>query len=266
MGPQAPSARARGHPCSACKGEDNTVLRDRKLDGGAPLVTPDGQTVFTFRVEESAESATAWNVADGKKRFTSEDKQRAKQNQPRRQGGRGIPPPRLLAFSLDGTLFAWFQELRALEVREALPGAAATQALQVLARNAAHHPLTVEAKASLARRGFQKAADERTDSGRHGVPGLPGGLPWRPRPEGLARMHRTGSRPSARPLELTVARPCPPCYNRQYGRRAVPLESARFPFHAHSPLTRQAFGLTPQRERVTQGRGFSPDHGSLLRR
>jgi hypothetical protein len=47
---------------------------------------------------------------------------------------------------------SWLQTLRAVEVLEALPGEAATQALQALARHEAHHPLTIEAKTSLARR------------------------------------------------------------------------------------------------------------------
>jgi WD40 repeat protein len=99
------------------------IERDLKLDGGFPVIAPDGQTVFTFPVEEfespddfkermeyrPINSATAWNIADGKKRFTIEDKERKKFKDP--QGSdrsKDTTPPQILAFSPDGRRFLWF--------------------------------------------------------------------------------------------------------------------------------------------------------------
>jgi WD40 repeat protein len=101
------------------------VERELKLDGGFPVVAPDGRTVFTFPVEEfesrgdskvrkeyrPINSATAWNVADGKKRFTIEDKERKKLKGP--QGldrSKDTAPPRIIAFSPDGRRFLWFHD------------------------------------------------------------------------------------------------------------------------------------------------------------
>jgi WD40 repeat protein len=101
------------------------IERELKLEGGFPIVAPDGQTVFTLPVEESESggdskgrkdyrainSATAWDIADGKKRFTIEDRERKQF-----KAARGIDvskdttPPQILAFSPDGRRFLWFQD------------------------------------------------------------------------------------------------------------------------------------------------------------
>ena len=101
------------------------VERELKLDGGFPVVAPDGRTVFTFPVEESnskatskgrkdyrpVNSATAWNLADGKKRFTIEDRERKKFKAALGYDvSNDTTPPRILAFSPDGRLFLWFQD------------------------------------------------------------------------------------------------------------------------------------------------------------
>src|SRR5262249_5526319 len=99
------------------------VERDLKLEGGFPVIAPDGQTVFTFPVEEfespddskgrmayrPINSATAWNIADGKKRFTIEDRERKMFKEA--QGpdrSKDTAPPQILAFSPDGRRFLWF--------------------------------------------------------------------------------------------------------------------------------------------------------------
>jgi hypothetical protein len=103
------------------------IERELKLDGGFPVIAPDGKTVFTFPVEERESpeerkqrmeyrpinSATAWNVADGRKRFTIEDKKRDK----------GRAPPQLLAFSPDSTRFLWFQNGPHFHVADLASGA-----------------------------------------------------------------------------------------------------------------------------------------------
>jgi WD40 repeat protein len=98
------------------------VIREIKVEGGSAVVSPDGKTVFTFKMGPAmgpwgpvpharpTDSATAWNVKTGKKLFTLEDKRRKKIERVTADVETGDPPPKLLAFSPDGKLFAWFQD------------------------------------------------------------------------------------------------------------------------------------------------------------
>jgi WD40 repeat protein len=114
------------------------VEREIKLDGGFPVVAPDGRTVFTFPVEESdsratskgrknyrpINSATAWNLADGKKRFTIEDRERKKFKAALGYDvSKDTTPPRLFAFSPDGRRFLWFQDGAHFHVGDLATGA-----------------------------------------------------------------------------------------------------------------------------------------------
>jgi hypothetical protein len=103
------------------------VEHDITVDGSFPVIAPDGRTVFTFAVEEydsgrdskgkrgkdyrAINSATAWNIADGKKRFTIDDKDRKK---PKEELGydlsKDTTPPQIIAFSPDGKRFLWFHD------------------------------------------------------------------------------------------------------------------------------------------------------------
>jgi WD40 repeat protein len=114
------------------------IERQRKFAGGFPVVSPDGQTVFTFPVEESdskaddkgrkdyrpINSATAWNIANGRKRFTIEDKDHGKFKKPAGNAPtEATTPPRILLFSPDSKRFLWFQDGLHFHVADLASGA-----------------------------------------------------------------------------------------------------------------------------------------------
>jgi WD40 repeat protein len=132
------------------------VVREIKFPGGFPLVAPDGQTVFTYAFEaydpatlleqfgrpsfRPISPVTAWNLADGKKRFSLEDKLR--KNLPPQEAinvdGGGDPPPKLLAFSPDGKRFAWFQDGPHVHIADMTTG----ETIHTLPREFGNRPLT----------------------------------------------------------------------------------------------------------------------------
>jgi WD40 repeat protein len=108
------------------------VLREVRLDGGFPKITPDGKTAFTFGVGSltpdftpiysPAGLMTVWDVATGKKRFVLSDKTRAKNSSPKGGPGSGEPAPQVLAVSADGQTLAWFHHGDAVWLTDLVTG------------------------------------------------------------------------------------------------------------------------------------------------